>query len=338
MLFTSGSPRPQPKAFGFAELHGGGTRVRVVPALGGKIASMELLGREWLWTNDALVPQLPADGASYVETADTGGYDECFPTIAPCQIPSGAAAFGGLSLPDHGELWAQNAVIDVEAGAGGQRIVCRWTGRRMPYRFTRSVQVTPAGAVSMQYEVINDGRVPLPFIWSAHPLFPLTPATRLDLPDGAAVRVASHQGDALRGLSSEFRWPHARLEKRIVDLTIPDQLARHYACKLFLDMPPGDSIAAIEEEGLRLEVTFDQREVPHVGLWLNKRQWTPLARGKPYLNLGLEPCIGAPDSLSEAMGDWRAARWLGPGDTRRWTLTWRARRLAAPGKRPGAPG
>jgi hypothetical protein len=285
-------------SFGFAELHGGGTRVKIVPALGGKIASLQLLGREWLWTNDTMEPRAPVYGSSYVETADTGGYDECFPTVAPCQLPSGVAGFGGVSLPDHGELWAQGAV-----------------------------QVTPVGAVALRYEVSNNGDAPLPFIWSAHPLFPLTPATRLDLPDGARVRVYSQHGDALRGMASEFRWPHVRLEKRIADLSIPDTLARHYACKLFLDMPADGSMVAIEEGDLRLEAVFEARQVPNIGLWLNKRQWTPFPRGKPYLNLGLEPCIGAADALTDALGEWHAAHWLSPGETRSWGLTWRARRL-----------
>ncbi len=327
MLLRQSTPRPAPVSFGFAELQGGGTRVRVVPALGGKIASLELLGREWLWTSDVIAPQPPVEGASYLLTGDTGGYDECFPTVAPCQLPSGVAGYGGLSLPDHGELWSQGVAIQVETQAEGQRIACEWAGRRMPYRFTRTVQVTPAGTVVMRYAVTNRGAGPLPFIWSAHPLFPLTPETRLDLPDGARVRVWSQHGDALRGLASEFRWPHARLEKRLADLTMPDTLARHYACKLFLDIPQGTTIVAIEEGDKRLEVTFDDRQVPHLGIWINKRGWTPFPRGKPYLNFGLEPCIGAPDSLTDALGEWRGGQWLSPGETRSWGLTWRARSL-----------
>jgi galactose mutarotase-like enzyme len=313
--------------FGFAELQGGGTRVRIVPALGGKIVSLESLGRQWLWTNDAIEPRAPVDGASYGETGDTGGIDDCFPTVAPCHLPSGIATYGGLALPDHGELWTQRAEVAVETHPDGQCIVCQWPGRRMPYRFTRSVQVTSAGAVVIKYQLANVGQSPVPFIWSALPMFPLGPTTRLELPGGARVRVGARHGEALRGLTPEFRWPHARLEKRIADLTIPDQLARHYACKLFLDVPPGMNIAAIEEGDARLEVTFDERQVPNLGLWLNKREWTPLARGKPYLTLALGPCIGAPDSLADALGEWRGAHWVAPGETRSWAVTWRTRRL-----------
>jgi len=322
--------------FGFAELHGGGTRVRIVPGLGGKIISLDALGREWLWSNDAIPLQDPVDGASYVETGDTGGYDECFPTIAPCHLPGGIPTFGGLALPDHGELWAQRPGVAIETHPDGQRAVCRWEGRRMPYRFTRSVQVTPAGSVTMHYSVTNAGATPLPFVWSAHPVFHLTSLTRLDIPHGARVRVWAQHGEALRGMASEFRWPHARLEKRLADLTVPDQVARHFACKLFIDVPPGATMAAIEDGDARIEVAFDERTVTHIGLWLNKREWTPLKRGKPYLNLVMGPCIGAPDSLADALGEWRGAQWLAPGSTRSWPLTWRVRRVG-PAASPETP-
>ena len=103
--------------FGSAELRAGTTKVVIIPALGGKIASMEMAGREWLWTSDVIAHQAPIDGASYVETADSGGYDECFPTVASCTLPAISGryaalslpnAYSGLALPDHGALWSQS--------------------------------------------------------------------------------------------------------------------------------------------------------------------------------------------------------------------------------------
>jgi galactose mutarotase-like enzyme len=310
--------------YGFAELQGGGTRVRIVPALGGKLASLEALGREWLWASDGDQQPERIDGSAYAETGDTGGYDECFPTIAPCNIPSTVRRFGGLALPDHGELWAQRADVAVETRSDGQRVACTWEGRRLPYVFTRVVQVTGTGAVVMRYAVKNTGADPLPFIWSARPALPMTPATRLDLPVGARVRVWSFQGEALRGLAPEFRWPHARLERRIADLSQPDLVGRHYSCKLFLELPPGAGVVAVEEGAVRLEVEFDERSVPNLGLLLNKRERSAFSRVKPDHHLALEPCIGAPDSLADALGPWQAAHWLEAGETREWMLTWRA--------------
>jgi galactose mutarotase-like enzyme len=309
--------------FGFAELQGGGSRVRIVPALGGKISVLEIAGRQWLWTNDAIEPREPVDGASYIETADTGGYDECFPTVAPCWLPGNARAFGGVSLPDHGELWSMRAEVSVETGADGQAATAVWEGKRMPYRFTRTVRVTPAGQVVFHYSVLNTGREPVPFLWSSHPLLPLTDQTWLDLPAGAMVRVDGKHG-AVMHMAEDFRWPRVRLEKAIADLSWPATVAKQYACKLFVTMPSGTAVVAVEDGAARLEVTFDSAEVPTVGVWINRRGWSPSRKIKPYLNLGFEPCIGSPDSLATALGPWDGAQWLQPGATRSWTLTWRS--------------
>jgi galactose mutarotase-like enzyme len=321
-------------SFGSAELRAGDTKVTIIPALGGKIASMELAGREWLWTSDVLPYRLPTEGASYVETADTGGYDECFPTVAPCTLPAISGryaalalpnAYSGLALPDHGELWSQPAAFSLETRDDGVYATCGWVGRRMPYRFARALYVSSANRVEMRYAVTNDGLDRLPFVWSSHPLLPLTKHTQLQLPEGARVRVWAEHAINLGGVGAEHRWPRAVAGGKVYDLSRPNDIARAYACKLFVDMTAGR--AAVEEEGAQLEVSFDPAEVPQLGLWLNKRGWTPFPRGRPYLNMAFEPCIGAPDSLTEAIGGWKSAAWLEPGETREWTLTWQGRRV-----------
>ena len=335
-------------------LVGGGSRVAIVPALGSKISSLYLAGREWLWTNAAL-PRVPPtaavaadDGASYVETADTGGYDECLPTVGACTLPPDVPGAGGTRLPDHGELWSQAAPTErLAAVAGAAAAVTRWTGRRLRYAFSRTVTVGADGAVRLDYALESRGAVPMPFLWSSHPLLPFPPDTRLDLPIAARVRVGSEQGVRMGGERAEHRWPIVRLGDagttrfgpHEVDFTFPVLATRRfgdagraaYACKLFVDLPrtPGKPVRlGVEQGGARLEVEVDPGEVPHLGLWLNHGGWTPFAGGTPYHNLGFEPCIGAPDALDAALGPWGGAQWLAPGETRRWTLTWRGR--AAP--------
>ncbi len=329
------APRPlHPEALGTVDLRAGTSRVTIIPALGGKIAAMELGGRQWLWTNDVLRRTPPGpevladDDASYGETGDTGGYDECFPTVGACVLPTYVKRFGGVKLPDHGELWMQPAAFALETNDEGLHASTEWRGRRMPYRFTRVVNVQPSGGVVMRYAVANEGADPLPFLWCAHPLLPLTPQTRLILPEGARARVYSQHHIELTGLThgAEARWPYFRTPKGEVDLSRPDAVGKRYACKIFLDLPTGSlGYAAVQEGEARLEVTFDVREVPTFGLWLNRRGWTPFRRGEPYLNLGFEPAIGAPDPLTDALGAWKGAHWLRAGETRTWTLRWFAR-------------
>ena len=315
--------RAAPPSFGFAELRAGGSRVTIYPELGGKIGALELGGRQWLWTSDVIPYRTPVDGASYVETADSGGYDECFPTVGACTLPGGMSAFGGLRLPDHGELWSQRPTLEIRTQNGGQSATCIWQGRRMPYRFTREVIVAASGEVVMRYAATNLGDARLPFLWSAHPLLPLTEHTRLTMPAHARVRVYAEHGIDLFGTGAEHFWPRLQGHKGNVDLTHPESAGRKYACKLFFDMPIG--IATVEEGASRLDVEFDVKQVPNFGLWINKAGWTPFERGKPYRNLAFEPCIGAPDTLDLALGAWRSAAWLEVGATREWTVTWKGR-------------
>jgi galactose mutarotase-like enzyme len=111
-------------------------------------------------------------------------------------------------------------------------------------------------------------------------------------------------------------------------LSNPFAVAKRYACKLFLEMREGH--AAVIEDGVRLEVTFDTAEVPNFGLWINRGGWTPFKRGKAYSNLAFEPCIGAPDTLEEALGAWKSAQWIDPGASYRWWLRWRATPMPTP--------
>ena len=71
---------------------------------------------------------VPDEKASYAETADTGGYDECFPTAGACKVPTWIRGFGGSKLPDRGELWSQTPTIDVKTSPEGQSATTTWTG------------------------------------------------------------------------------------------------------------------------------------------------------------------------------------------------------------------
>ncbi len=353
--------------FGFVELHGGATRVRIVPELGAKIVSLEALGREWLWMSDDLGRsghQAPASDAAWVYS---GGYDDYFPTKAAGRLAAGVPGFAGLALAEYGELRSERPQLSVETNADGQQAVCIWEGRVMPYRFTRAVHITADGTVIMRYQVVNNGANPLPFVWVGHAVLPMNTTTRLDTRPGLRTRVSATHGDAMRGLASEFRWPSTPLEKRIVDFSSPDQVARRYACQLSLDLASGEGAAAgrpgvaavegsarpdatviaVEEGDARLELAFDQGQIPHLGLWFNKREWTsphPFPSGKrskPELNLAIEPRMGSADSLVDALGReagsdaaQRAAHWLAPAETRSWVLSWRAVRSPIPEAAP----
>ena len=79
-----------------------------------------------------------------------------------------------------------------------------------------------------------------------------------------------------------------------------------------------------------LTARFEGRDVPHLGLWINRGGWNPLPRTSwlpwrrpaPYHNLAFEPSIGAPDTLSDALAAWDSAHWIEPSAARTWAVTW----------------
>lgn len=332
-FFSRSKPAlPTAADFGYLELRGGSSRVVLVPSLGGKLTALEMGGRQWLWSSDVVPLARGVPGTSYLETGDSGGLDECLPTVSSCRVPGWVRTFGGIELPDHGELWSQVPALEVLTSRDGQGARLTWRGVRLPYELQRTVRVTPGGDVRMEYALVNHGAERLPFLWAAHPMFPLSAHTRLVLPEGARLRVFARHEIDLGEVRSEHRWPFVRGGGKVHDFTAPFEVAKRYACKLFLDVPEGR--VTLREGDLELVATFDPTQVTHVGLWINKRGWTPFRREEPYQNLGLSPGIGAPDSLSEALGDWKSAAWLEPGGERRWWTNWSARTVARPPSEP----
>lgn len=321
----------RPPSFGTVELRGGNARVVIIPALGGKISQLCFGSRQWLWSNPQLPYRAPVPGSSYVLTADSGGFDECFPTVGACTLPSLVRGAGGRGLPDHGDLWSQHPALTLTTGEDGHRAHLVWQGESLPYRFERSVVVTREGEVRCEYAATNLGEHRIPFIWSAHPLLPLSKVTCVELPDGARVRVWAQHGVDLGGAGAEHKWPRLRSGGQLLDVSRPATAGKKpFACKLFVDLPFGEQELRVIEGEDRLTARFDAADVPHLALWINNGGWNPMPRTSwlpwkkpaPYYNLAFEPAIGAPDTLSDALGAWGTARWLDVGETRRWTIRW----------------
>jgi len=298
-------------------LRGGEIEVVVVPSVGMKLTNLRRpRGREWLWRNDQM-PLAPRQGdASFVESGDSGGWDECFPTVGPSPIPGALA--GTPPLPDHGELWHAEWTSSVYEHAGGVTLSAAAPGRLLPYEFHREITLDPhEPLLRVRYRLRNTGSSSFPWIWSSHPLLNVQPGTTLEVTGLRQVRVASAQG--LPGLDPGdiVSWP-AAFGGRDGRFTFADEAG--WAAKLFGDLGPSGLMAVTDpRRGERLEISVSDGQVPQVGIWINQRGWAPPGKS-PYFNLGLEPAIGAPDRLDEAVRDWGTAQSLAPGEERGWSL------------------
>ena len=298
-------------------LRAGELEVVVIPSLGLKIAKLRRArGREWLWQNPEIPYSPPEPGASYVETADSGGWDECFPTVGPSAVPGDP---GAPMLPDHGELWSARWESAVYERGGAPVLTGTARGTRFPYEFTREMSLDPQEpVVRFAYRVRHLGGDAFPWIWSSHPLLNVQPGTTLALPGVSQVRVdaAHHRPDL--DVDDVVSWPGG-IGGRADVLEFPERAAAGWAVKVFADAAPeGRAIVTDPRRGERLEFRSEAGEVPQTGLWINCGGWAPPGR-TPYYNLALEPCIGAPDRLDRAT-EWGLVQALRPGEERSWSV------------------
>lgn len=288
-----------------------------VPAIGMKLTNLRRLnGREWLWRSDQILLAPPRVGASYVETADSGGWDECLPTVGPCPIPG--APPGTPPLPDHGELWSAPWTSSVYETAHGTTLAGSATGTAFPYEFHRQITLDPEEPLArFRYRLRHTGSGPFPWIWSSHPLLNVQPGSLLTLPGVSQVRVAAVHGRDDFNVNDVVSWPGA-IGGESDRFTFPDNAA--WAVKIFGDLGrEGRMVVTDPRRGERLEFVVRTDEVPQVGVWINCRGWAPPGL-KPYYNLALEPCIGAPDRLDIAVQGWETAQTLHPGEERTWSV------------------
>jgi hypothetical protein len=291
--------------------------VVAVPAVGMKLTNLRRLrGREWLWRNDQMPLAYSPPGRSYVASGDSGGWDECFPTVAASPVPG--APGGTPELPDHGELWNAEWTSSVYEHPGGITLAGTARGTLLPYEFQRAVTLDPAEpVVRFVYHLRHTGVSPFPWIWSSHPLLNVQPDSMLELPTVSQVRLDAVHGrdDLSRG--DTVSWPGA-IGGEQDRLVFPAECG--WAVKAFGDVGPSGRVRLVDpRRGERLEMVVRPEEVPQVGVWINCRGWAPQGL-RPYYNLALEPCIGAPDRLEEAVRDWGTVQWIGPGEERRWSL------------------
>jgi galactose mutarotase-like enzyme len=288
----------------------------VVPSAGMRMTNLRRpRGREWLWRSEQLPLTRPVAGRSYVDTADSGGWDECFPTVAPSPLPGAPA--GAPQLPDHGELWAASWRSSVYEHAGGTTLSASMTGQLLPYEFHRDVTLAPdEPVVRLSYRLRHLGDTPFPWIWSAHPLLNVQPGSLLELPTLRQVRLNQVHGRSDLTRNDIVSWP-VGIGGEAERFRFPEDGG--WALKCFGDVGESGQMTLTDpRQGERLTIRVSPAAVPQVGLWINCRGGAPSGRTPDY-NLGLEPCIGAPDSLADATEE-GLAQTLAPGEERAWDV------------------
>ena len=294
----------------------------VVPDLGGRVVSLrdERSGREWL--RQGMLPG-PEEARTWSQEdavfsgRESFGWDECLPTVAPCDDPLDAA---GPQLRDHGDVWGRPAAVGTEADA----ITITWTPPRWAYRFTRRISLEAGGTCRADYELISLMDRPAPVLWSMHPTLALEPGSRIELPGEERVRLTWTTGSPLNA-DDPIGWPLASApDGSVVDLGRV-RGGDASAVKCYASRAGLGRVRATD--GDVLGFTWDRALIGALGVWLDGGGW-PVG-GPPVEQVALEPTSSPDDHLADAIAHDRS--WtLPPAGALRWWV----RLTTTPG--PGA--
>ncbi|WP_158941659.1 hypothetical protein [Granulicella sp. S190] len=287
-------------------------KVRILPEFGGKIVSLCSV-RTGL---DFILPSLnqyahvaPSDEFS---AGDGGGFDECLPSVAPCESIAGEP-----SIPDHGDLWRVPWHVDSDSEEGAIVLHAESTSR--PLRLTRRATLEEETLV-LEYSLLNLSDAPTNWLWSAHPLLQVSEGDRILLPDEVEEVEVEYSADGVFEKGTCIPWPIATSPAgAAISLdTMPGRDGRT-ASKLFGRMGrSGWSALYRKEYGQGLVVRFDPNVLPFVGLWICAGAWPSSGAAKQY-TIAIEPTTSNSDSLESAVRNGTARR-LNAREHVRWRM------------------
>jgi hypothetical protein len=223
-----------------------------------------------------------------------------FPTITECFCD--VEPWAGIKMPDHGEVWSLPWKCEVEPVAVRTSV----RGVRFPYLLTRRVSFERSYVILLRYKVENMSAFSFPAMWAAHPLFNMTPGTRIILPEAAQHIINTVPGPALGGYGGRFNFPIATTpDGRTWDLSeIGPMRRKRYFKYFFLDeLDEGFAILHDAKTRETVGLVWSVAQVPYLGMWVNECGWEGLYHVAP------EPCTAPFDR-------WDIARQFRPSEAR----------------------
>ena len=208
-------------------------------------------------------------------------------------------------LRDHGELWGRPWRVTARDAAS---LTMEYADPGIGFRFARTLEIA-GGTLVSRYVLTSTASGPLPYQWSQHPIFALTPGERLELPGIDRVKATVTAHHALPDGPATVGWPaHDGLPLGTVRPSDGETLV-----KLYSGLPTGGMVA-IRGGPCELTVTTDASFAPYIGIYLNYGGWPP---GGPLHHVGIEPTNSPYDDVAAA-SQAGAAGVLRAGERHRW--------------------
>ncbi len=299
-------------------IRAGDCLVTLLPSYGGKISSITIQGKELLQA--PLRPIAARTQTMSFDASDASGWDECFPSVAPCEVEG---AFGTAQVPDHGDLW-RVAWKRLPDETSERAVTLSGECFSLPLELERTVELSETEKgwqLRTEYTVSNLGTTEVPWSWAAHPLFAAEEGDQILLPGSITkLRVEGSGGNRLGPHGSTVQWPVTLLSNGThTNLSVAQPAESEIGDKLFAG-PLGEDenwCALLRpSSGFRIKVHFDVVATPYLGLWICHGGW-PDAPGPKQTCVAMEPATAPCDSLATE-GEW--SRTLQPGESFSWPM------------------
>lgn len=263
-------------------------KIIVEPETGAKIRSFISKATNWDFLFQVKRAEFSDEGYSF---RDFSGFEDCFPTIAPCEFTS--ASGKSFSYADHGYLWQNPWKAEIQ----DDTINLTKNIAEISCAFKKSFKLQSQNTLKIDYRIKNNGPDKLPFIYSAHPLLAANEYTRLILPEETSkiyMSISSENSgfedkrwidmptDNDRALLGPFSGKNDMFVKYVTD-----KLTNGTACVKQLDTAES------------LVFNFDVQTLPYLGC-LAVEGIDILGNGdfKDIVFLGLEPTTGIGEDLA----------------------------------------
>lgn len=238
-------------------------RLSVVPALGGKITSLQNhQGREFL-SRSRQPYVMRRYGMPYNET-EQDGIDECFPTHAASYYPR--FPWADRPIPDHGEVcqlpWD---VLEHTSNSINMRV----RGKAFPYLFQRRIEIE-GRSVMLHYRVDNLSANPFYCSYTFQPLFAAEAGCHLTLPEDTHVTLISSSDPNLGEADTTALWTEYLTKdgKLLQEHFYQPESGQH--CVLYTQKLKTGYARLDYPDGFAVSMSWPARTLPYIGLYCSQ--------------------------------------------------------------------
>lgn len=270
------------------EISNGTIKIVVLPNIGGKIASIYHINKEFEFVfqnseNSYKQPKL----YSKFEKFDAAGLDDAFPTI-----DSGEVEFEGKSImyPDHGEIWTGSFEI---LTLGEDNVVLQYQSKILPYLYKKTIRLLKDNKIKISYDIRNNGKEPLPCIFAAHYLVNYNKSMEICFPKGTQELLIVQDSQELGKTGTVYNYNNIKTKEKLCYVNWADTINTQ---KYYVNKKVNQGRCSIKYHHVNLEyiLEYDKDKLPYLGFWITEGGF----RGD--YNCALEPCTGFYDSIDIA--------------------------------------